>query len=655
MSDIVTLNGYKIKDEKAVRSYESIAQMKADTKLKEGYHVKTKGYYEANDGGHGEYIIVDDDTLVDDGGSIHVLTNGLRAKLINIKVNVKQFGAKGDDIHDDTLMIQTSINYVYDNNINEVFIPFGTYNITKPLFLYTRTKLFGDNCNSSIIHKSTDTKSDVSGYDVDSIIILTNRELNSNNQSQQQAIDNLQLVGNYSEYVANKEVKQYAIYSTAYSPKIKITNFLINHVDYGIYTPSMYTGLIQNCTYLESHYGAIAVYQESQGVNIQNINTGNSREYGIKLAGGSYSTLSNILVEWNYGCTCFDLSYWRGNLINCGAELGTPGFNTAIKLTNSHVTLYGGYLNADRDNSDLIMFKLDNSTLKIENTSFGYSGNTNDYVGVFADVSNRSSLIIGEGCLVPSNFVGGITRTGDNNNITINDTKLNLLNTAGASVSSIAGSSNRYEGQYIEKLNSKILNENVKANSIYSGFISSPTNNGNNIEYYASFNKGDIGIFDNPTVNGSAMWFCNKNNNSSEEPETVGTITSISGTSIVMSDCSIANYNTNGYRLFPYCTVKGSTSGAEKIVSWISFATNTLNFANSTGLDQFQVGEKLKIASTSFVRNGDYLYIPIINSGITSQRPTQNVVDGTMFYDKTLSKPIWYNNGHWYDSTGTQV
>ncbi len=116
MSDIVSVNGYKIKDEKAVRSYETVALMKADTKLKEGYHVKTKGYYEANDGGHGEYVIVDDDTLVDNGGSIHVLNNGLRATLINNdNVNLMQYGCYGDGIHDDTTAIQNAINYAVAN------------------------------------------------------------------------------------------------------------------------------------------------------------------------------------------------------------------------------------------------------------------------------------------------------------------------------------------------------------------------------------------------------------------------------------------------------------------------------------------------------------------------------------------------------------
>lgn len=76
-----SLNGYKVKDEYAVHTYDSVSNMKVDSKLKEGYHVKTKGYYEPNDGGNGEYIIVDDETLVDDGGSIHILNNGLTPSL----------------------------------------------------------------------------------------------------------------------------------------------------------------------------------------------------------------------------------------------------------------------------------------------------------------------------------------------------------------------------------------------------------------------------------------------------------------------------------------------------------------------------------------------------------------------------------------------
>lgn len=148
MSDIVTLNGYKIKDEKAIRSYETIAQMKADTKLKEGYHVKTKGYYEVNDGGHGEYVIVDDDTLVEDNGYIHILNNDLRAKLIiNNYVTPEQFGCYGDEEHDDTINFQNMLNKVLNIKLNEN----KKYKISNTLTFRTNTKLIGTGQNSQII------------------------------------------------------------------------------------------------------------------------------------------------------------------------------------------------------------------------------------------------------------------------------------------------------------------------------------------------------------------------------------------------------------------------------------------------------------------------------------------------------------------------
>ena len=142
MSDIVSLNGYKIKDEKAVRSYDTVASMKADTKLKEGYYVKTKGYYESNDGGHGEYVIVDDETLVENGGSIHVLSNGLRAKLIfNDVVNVAQFGAKGDGVSDDYEAISTALNSCKHISL----LPDKTYFTSESIVLTYRNIIDGNN------------------------------------------------------------------------------------------------------------------------------------------------------------------------------------------------------------------------------------------------------------------------------------------------------------------------------------------------------------------------------------------------------------------------------------------------------------------------------------------------------------------------------
>ena len=112
MADFTKLNGYTVKDPQAVHTYDTVADLKADTKLKAGNHVQTKGYTTAGDDGHATYIIVDDNTLVDDGGSVHDLANGLKAVLQHQDIiNTKQFGVVADGETDDTQALQSAINY----------------------------------------------------------------------------------------------------------------------------------------------------------------------------------------------------------------------------------------------------------------------------------------------------------------------------------------------------------------------------------------------------------------------------------------------------------------------------------------------------------------------------------------------------------------
>lgn len=103
----------EIKLNKKPYYYNTVADMKADNKLKAGDMAITLGYYEANDGGNGEYKIVNNSQLVDDGGSVHDLDNGLKATIIiNDSVNIKQFGAYGDNSHNDTNAIQNAANFL---------------------------------------------------------------------------------------------------------------------------------------------------------------------------------------------------------------------------------------------------------------------------------------------------------------------------------------------------------------------------------------------------------------------------------------------------------------------------------------------------------------------------------------------------------------
>lgn len=50
----------------------------------------------------------------------------------------------------------------------------------------------------------------------------------------------------------------------------------------------------------------------------------------------------------------------------------------------------------------------------------------------------------------------------------------------------------------------------------------------------------------------------------------------------------------------------------------------------------------------------DFLAIPYLNVGVTSQRPG-NADNGFQFFDVTLRKPIWWNGSSWVDASGVSV
>ena len=127
--------------------YKSVAEMKADSLLSAGMTAQTLGYYSPNDGGAGTYIIrAKAEADVDDGGSLHELTSGLVAELVveNGTVNVKQFGAKGDGVTDDSDVIQATLNAA-NNTHCKVFFSKGAYIISKEIVVPRALKFRGVN------------------------------------------------------------------------------------------------------------------------------------------------------------------------------------------------------------------------------------------------------------------------------------------------------------------------------------------------------------------------------------------------------------------------------------------------------------------------------------------------------------------------------
>ncbi|MBR3209670.1 MAG: hypothetical protein IKF82_05320 [Bacilli bacterium] len=123
----------------AIFGYNNVSDMVSAENLVDGSYAKTLGYYSKNDGGKALYKIRTRTfaDIIDNGSIIEMDNENLVAELIESNVNIKQFGAYGDETHDDTNAIQKAINYS-----ENVFIPKGIYKVTdtllinKPLYLH---------------------------------------------------------------------------------------------------------------------------------------------------------------------------------------------------------------------------------------------------------------------------------------------------------------------------------------------------------------------------------------------------------------------------------------------------------------------------------------------------------------------------------------
>lgn len=149
----------------ALWCFDSVTDMQSATNLIDGSYAKTIGYYSPNDGGQGIYQIkTKTNSDVEDGGSKIFIGDELVAHLIpDENVNIKQFGATGDGITNDTSYIQNAINYVESNQlINTILIPKGTYvishleitesiNIIGYSSFYSTLKSIDNNNNNSLI------------------------------------------------------------------------------------------------------------------------------------------------------------------------------------------------------------------------------------------------------------------------------------------------------------------------------------------------------------------------------------------------------------------------------------------------------------------------------------------------------------------------
>lgn len=131
------LNAWDLIVKQKVYHFQNIEAMKNCLTLIPGDVVQTLGYYEANDGGGALYRIVNDSTLTDDGGLVHDLKIGSKAKIIVNKNSViaEQVGFKKNDSSFDNKAVMDRI--MNSSNLNskvlEIVFGNGIYRFTDTL------------------------------------------------------------------------------------------------------------------------------------------------------------------------------------------------------------------------------------------------------------------------------------------------------------------------------------------------------------------------------------------------------------------------------------------------------------------------------------------------------------------------------------------
>ena len=146
-------------------TFDNIASLKLATNFSDGSFAQTLGYSSVGDGGASTYKVrtkTEYDTP-DDAFLIQTADDTLVAELvIDETLNVKQVGAKGDGVTDDTTVLRNMFTKCRSKNITSIYFPKGKYLVTNTLLDYgiDGVSISGDNDdiydNSTIILRGAD-------------------------------------------------------------------------------------------------------------------------------------------------------------------------------------------------------------------------------------------------------------------------------------------------------------------------------------------------------------------------------------------------------------------------------------------------------------------------------------------------------------------
>lgn len=308
--------------------------------------------------------------------------------IIDDWVSVKDFGAVGDGIADDTAAINRAIAnrwtagppppYPYETLLSAIRFPAGVYKITSPIDIYPYTVLIGDGPEISVIKlangssnsamRTADSFGEVgsnigqNGADLPQYITISNLSIDTSadaeadcirlNRATNVLISNVKMVGAWKNYTSESSGIK-AIWLRTFSPANISNNITIQNADISGYVHGLYCSDPVSYITMQDSF----LYGLWQGITLGVNAVSNGPSY-VKLINNQIKNIDDsglIVLSGNPGITSTNNVYdtvgdWNNvnpiffdtNTVNCSSinDFFTRAETTRISLGNPLVNLY---------------------------------------------------------------------------------------------------------------------------------------------------------------------------------------------------------------------------------------------------------------------------------------------------------------------------